>query len=167
MAVKKTIAIIGADEEKGIIIARRLSAGNYRLLLLFNEEAKLAKIGDDIKKSAPGAEIELVSCMKDGCWEADIIILTINTEAQQEVAEKIRAVAIQKIVACLASSKSGLPVAKAALQQLLPYSKVVAVFINPELAEVFIDGNDDEAVETVALMLGDAGYGLIIKIISD
>jgi len=162
MAIKKTIAIIGADEQKGIIISRRLSAGNYRLLLLFNENAGSANIKEEIKKCAPIAEIELIGCMKDCCWEADIIILAIKSEAQIEVAEKIREVAIQKIVVCLANSKSGLLFAVAALQQLLPYSKVVAIFSDLETAEVYVDGHDEEAVKTVALLLSGAGYELMV-----
>ncbi len=159
MAVKKTIAIVGADEEKGILIASRLSAGNYRLLLLSNEPATINNVAEDIKRRIPNADVEMIGCMKDGCWEADIIIIATNTNKQKEAAGKIREVAIQKVVVCLADSKDALPFAEAAVQQLFPFSKVVAICSNAELAEVFITGNDDEAVKTVALMLGVASYG--------
>ena len=90
MAVKRTVAIVGADKEKGIIIDLILPACNYRLLRLFNEAAIINKVGVDTKKCLTDAEIELITCMKDGCWEANIILLAINSEAQREVVEKIR-----------------------------------------------------------------------------
>ena len=40
---------------------------------------------------------------------------------------------------------------------------MVAIFSDEGLAEVFIYGSDDEAVETVGLMLGGAAYELTIK----
>ncbi len=161
MAVKKTIAIIGAFGETGAAIANKLAAADCRLLLLSNGNDESSRLSNYIKGEIPGAEVELTDCVKDGCWEADIIFLPDPFQKDKEVIEKVREVATQKIVVHVSSTGSDtsfVPREAGELQQLLPYSKVVAVFNNPASAEAFLAGNDKEAVETIAGILRTAGY---------
>jgi len=78
-----------------------------------------------IKRNNPGAQVEIVDCVKEGCWEADIIVLAIASHEMEEVIEKIREVATQKIVLIILNHEddSSLSFIKAQeLKRLLPYS---------------------------------------------
>jgi|SRR5690348_8128230 len=163
MAVKKTIAIIEAAGETGAAIASRLAAANCRLLLLSNGNDESSQLSNYIKGEIPGAEVEVTDCVKEGCWEADIIFLPDPCQKDKEVIEKVREVATQKIVVHVSGPcfNSSLTTANAGeLQRLLPYSKVVAVFNNPPSREAFLTGDDKEAVEAIAGILRTAGYHL-------
>lgn len=178
---KKTIAIIGATEKMGAAIARNLSSGNYRLLLFSHDSEKSAELLADIRKIAPAADIELLSCLVDASWEADIIISAVASGAEPEIAEKIREVAIQKVVMIITDSESRAEVrnttgnsAAEEFQRLLPHSKVVKTFNSLAAADFaravadgksidsFIAGNDKEAVKTVTEIITTAGYHPII-----
>ena len=143
--MKKTIAIIGAEAEKGAAIADKLSEDSYRLLLVQNEINHKSQIVKNIKQKNLHAEVEIVDCAKEGCWEADIIILAIPFRELKEIAEKINEVVTQKIVVIISDEKeSSLSFNQAQeLQQLLPYSKIVTALYNPRSPESFII-NDKE-----------------------
>jgi predicted dinucleotide-binding enzyme len=162
MSVKKTIAIVGAENKNGIEIANRLAAGNYRLLLLSNQNHPFSKVYKNIKALTPDTEIELIDCVKDGCWEADIIIIAVGDENINEVVEKIREVAIQKIVAFFLNTTKAESSIQGDLQQLLPYSKVAEVLKSSNAMDIFISSDDDEALQTISTMLSLAGYHSII-----
>ena len=162
MAVKKTIAIVGAAEKTGTEIARKLATGNYRLLLLSNNITQLNGLSELIKTTTPDTEIEMIDCVKDGCWEADIIILAIEHREQKDIAERIKEVATQKIVACVTDENDTNFIGRE-MQQLLPYSKVVEVFTEQGSIDMLVTGEDAEAVEDIATMFGKAGYLPIIK----
>ncbi len=177
MAQKKTIAIIGATTTRGSAIAKNLAEGNYRLLLMSEEAEKLSTLGNELAQAT--AEIETISCAKDACWEADIIIVATPYEIEKEVAEKIKDVATGKIVISISnpvdrSNESLFPSpnnsAAEELQRLLPYSKVVTTFntsfienfasqvIQGKPADTFIAGNNSDAIETVSELVRSAGY---------
>lgn len=44
------------------------------------------------------SDAEVVTCLTDAGWEADILILTVPIPAENEIADKIMEVANQKIV---------------------------------------------------------------------
>ncbi|MBI1769776.1 MAG: NAD(P)-binding domain-containing protein, partial [Bacteroidetes bacterium] len=168
MAPKKTIAIVGATEKRGAAIAKSLAKGNYRLLLMSAETEKLAALSKELDPSI--AEIETISCAKDACWEADIIIVATPYQTEKEVAEKIREVATGKIVISTSNPVDRSyeylfpsPNSSAAeeLQRMLPYSKVVKTFntaftenfVSPtidKIADTFIAGNNGDAIEAVS-----------------
>lgn len=163
MAVKKTIAIIGASGQTGAAIANKLAAANCRLLLLSNGNDESSQLSNYIKGEIPGAEVEVTDCVKDGCWEADIIFLPGPYQKDKEAIEKVREVATQKIVVCFSNpgfNTSFVPHEAGELQRSLPYSKVVAVFNDPLSMEAFLTGDDGEAVEIIAGILRTAGYHL-------
>jgi predicted dinucleotide-binding enzyme len=177
MAMRKTIAIIGVDDQGkiGCSIARALAKSRYRLLLMAEEYDTALSLKKELQSTRSDAELVAMDCAKEACWEADIIILTTSHEAQREVAEKISKVSIGKIViSASATDTSGYreifvaPDRSAAedLQKLLPYSKIVKAFnlrqpvqgTDDERSELLIAGNSGDAVEAVAEMATTAGY---------
>jgi 8-hydroxy-5-deazaflavin:NADPH oxidoreductase len=164
MPVRKTIAIIDATGKRGAEIANKLSPNDYRLLLFSNDKKRLTQLLKQLKKNSVNTDADIMDCAKDGCWEADMIILDILPDAEKDVAEKIKEVATQKIVLSISNNEKGnlFPFKTAQeLQSLLPFSKMVAAFNNTQSGETFIAGDDDEAVETVSTMLKTAGYRIV------
>jgi 8-hydroxy-5-deazaflavin:NADPH oxidoreductase len=184
MATVKTIAIVGATGNMGSAIAKSLfKKGNYRLLLMSDEPDKLDGLKVQLEEANTGTEIYSMSCAREASWEADIIIVATPYEAEREVAEKIREVAVGKIVISISNplnrSYNDLvtsPDTSAAeeLQKLLPDSKVVktfnttfaADFISPiidgKTADAFIAGNNGDAVETVSEIVKTAGFNPVV-----
>jgi NADPH-dependent F420 reductase len=177
MANIKTIAIVGATGNMGSAIAKSLSNGKYRLVLMSKDQEKLGELKRTLEKS--GTEVLTISCAKEASWEADIIIVATPYAAEKEVAEKIREVATGKIVISISNPLDGAykdlvtsPDTSAAeeLQKLLPYSKVVKTFnttfaanfitpvIDSQTADAFIAGNNSDAVETVSEVVKTAGF---------
>lgn len=182
MASVHTIAIIGASGKMGSAIARSLH-GKYRLLLMSRDESKLVDLKSELMKSKADGEVYALSCAKDAAWEADIIILATPHSAEKEVAEKIREVAVGKIVISISNPLDSAytqlvssPDTSAAeeLQRMLPYSKVVKTFnttlscdfmkavIDERSVEAFIAGNNSEAVETVFDVVAQAGFNPVV-----
>lgn len=183
MQTKQTIAVIGASGNMGSAISKNLSKGNYRILLFANDKEKVETVVNDIKSYNAAADVEALECPTDASWEADIIVFAVPYQAEKELAERIRAVANQKIVISIANplneTYNGLvtsPDTSAAeeLQKLLPNSKVVKAFnttfaadfaspvIDGKQADAFIAGNDEEAVNTVAELVTTAGFNPIV-----
>lgn len=183
MALRKTIAILGATGSMGSAIAKSLSKGNYRLLLIGSNSEKLEALYNDILTLQSTAEIEMMNCAFEGCWEADIIIPAVPYAAEKNVAGKIKDVATGKIVISISNplndtytalvTDTGKSAAEE-LQEALPYSKVVKAFntvyaedfaapvIDDQTIDSLIAGNDDEAVQTVAQLVGMAGFNPVI-----
>ncbi|XWW48644.1 NAD(P)-binding domain-containing protein (plasmid) [Fibrella sp. USSR17] len=183
MNTRQTIAVIGATGNMGKGIARSLAKGNNRLLLLGNDPEKVKTLVDEIKLENQSSDIEAIQCPTMASWEADIIILAVPYEAEQELATKIEAVANQKIVVSIANplneTYNGLvtaPDTSAAeeLQKRLPNAKVVkafntvfaADFATPVIAglqaDAFVAGNDSEAVTSVTDLVATAGFNPIV-----
>jgi NADPH-dependent F420 reductase len=183
MRTKQTIAIIGASGTMGSAIAKSLCKGNYKLLLCSNEPGKIETLIHDIKSTNSLADVEISDCFKEACWEADIIIAAVPYASEQELAERIKEVANQKIVISIANplneTYTGLITAadtSAAeeLQKLLPHSKVIKAFnttfaadfstavIDRKKIDAFIAGNDEDALETVSELVSTAGFNPVI-----
>ena len=184
MAIIKTIAIVGATGNMGSTIAKSLSKkGNYRLLLMSNDQYKLVDLKLQLEKNKTGTEIFAITCAREASWEADIIIVATPYEAEKEVAEKIREVAAGKVVISISnplnSSYTDLltsPDTSAAeeLQKLLPNSKVVKAFnttfaadfmtpvIGGKTADGFIAGDNSDAVEMVSEIVKTIGFNPIV-----
>jgi len=181
MASSKTIAIIGATGNVGSAIAKCLSTTSNRLLLMADDEAQLVTLISDIRRTSPAAEIETATSAKEASWEADIIVVA-SPNAGNEIAERIREVAIGKIVISvsqpingylnISATPSNISAAEE-LQQLLPHSKVVKTFntafafdrFTPKsicnFADSFIAGNNGAAVDTVVELVRSAGFNPI------
>ena len=183
MAPKQTIAIIGATGKVGSAIARCLSVGNYRLLLMADESDKLNMLYSTLKQPSAIAEIESLNCAKEASWQADIIIIATPYEGTREVAKRIREVATGKIVISVSQPLDGnanttinFSESSSAeeLQKLLPHSKVVKTFTpafalsnftflpDHKMADSFIAGNNGEAVEIVSKLVKQAGFNPVL-----
>lgn len=120
MATKKTIAIIGALEEKGREAIQYLTGQNYRLLLFYKETEDPAPA----KKQTNGSpETEWISCPVEASWEADIIILAISQEEQQEVISGIKVFLTGKPVIDLGNEAGTVK----ELETSLPHSDIFSV----------------------------------------
>jgi NADPH-dependent F420 reductase len=183
MNTKQTIAVIGATGNMGSAIAKTLSRGNNRLLLLANQKDKVQALANEIKNSVSSADVEAYDCPANASWEADIIILAVPFGAEKEIAAKIKEMANQKIVISIANplneSYNGLVTpadtsAAEELQKLLPNSKVIKAFntvfaadfaspvIDGKQVDAFIAGNDADALETVSALVATAGFNPIV-----
>ncbi len=181
--MKKAIAIIGAAGNMGSGLARNLAKAGYHILIAGNDQNKLNELVSGIKQDTPNADVEILDCSKEASWEADIIIPAIPFNAQNEAVSKIKDVVTGKIVISIANplneNYDGLvtnPDLSAAeeLANLLPYSKIVKAFntvfaadfaspiIDGKTSDVFIAGDDDEAVATVTELVKDAGFNPLI-----
>ncbi|MDR3626024.1 MAG: NAD(P)-binding domain-containing protein [Ignavibacteriaceae bacterium] len=177
--MKKTIAVIGAAGNMGSGITTNLAKAGYRVLIAGNDQSKLSSLLTKIKSNTPNADVEIIDCSKEASWEADIIIPAISYQAQAAVASKIKDVVTGKIVISLANplndTYDGLLTgattsAAEELAKLLPNSKVVkafntvfaADFNTPKLGgntfDVFVAGDDEEAVSEVSEIVKDAGF---------
>lgn len=167
MPHKNTIAIIGASGNLGAAIAKGISKGTYRLLLIDKEQNYLPSLASEIIKGNSSADVDIIHCCKDASWEAEIIIIAVPADEQNEIAQKIKEVATQKIVISIASQISS----DNDLQQLLPYSKVINVsisvetrqaFIISKTIDAFIKGSDDESVETAIKIIETIGFNPVV-----
>lgn len=139
---QKTIAIIGATEQMGRSVIKKLaSSSNHRLLLFGHDKEKTELLVQEIKKQSPLTEIESLSCIVDAGWEADYIISAAPPGAETEIAAKIGEVANQKIVVVVedVSGFTGNAPGNGSaeiFQQLLPNSKIIKTFTTATAAEL-------------------------------
>ena len=158
MATKKTIAIVGATETAGRAIVYQFASMPYRLLLISYEAEKLHELTEKITKQYPAAEVESLECVKDGCWEADIIIIAVEAAEEKRVAELMKEVATQKIVVVVTQNENECK----EMEKTLPYSKVVKAYINAETNGIFLSGKSETVNEEILKIFNRAGYKTII-----
>lgn len=153
MAVKETIAIVGATKKNRIVIANKLSGGQYRLLFVSNGQQEAIQTVEYLKRIAPDVEADVIDCVKEGCWEADIIILG-NDYINTEIIEKIKEVSTQKIVVSISIQDTSFTInPNHDLQMQLPYSKVVKVIFDVRNSKTFIKSSHNESVEKISNMI--------------
>lgn len=165
MAAGKTIAVLGATEKTGIDMATKLAQENDLFLVVADDSIQLTSLSEHIHTAILKAEVEIVNCVRESCWEADLIILTTPPAEINEVIKKIKEVATQKIVVSFSDNEgdgSFAFIKGQELQQLLPYSKVVTAITNPYSLEIFIAGDNNEAVEIISNRMKRAGYQSVI-----
>lgn len=151
--MKKTIAIVGATETLGRIIVKKFASMPYRLLLISNEINELDNLRNDLSARYPETEIESLDCVKDGCWEADIIILAVPCENIKQVAERIKEVATQKIVVEIFAGKES----REELRNTLRYSKLVSISGDFQ-SEILISGEDKAVNEEIRKIFNLADF---------
>ena len=136
--MQKTMAILGDTRRFSHILMEFLVMLDLRLLFVSEDEAKNEKVKKQLELLKATAEIEFISCEREGCWEADIILLTRPENISSALVEKIKGVATQKIV--LVVSKDIKQPYKPELEKLLPYSKVLEIVFDPWKKEFSISG---------------------------
>jgi predicted dinucleotide-binding enzyme len=154
MSVKKTIAIVGATEKSGKIIAKRFSSMPYRLLLISNDQVELNNLSENISARKSMAEIDTIDCVKEGCWEADIIILAVPLCEENKVAQKMKEVSTQKIVVTVCDRNDS----HEDLNRMLPYSKLVTVSGDLESSEISVNGEDETVNKEIMSLFNQAGF---------
>lgn len=127
-----TIAFSGALTRKNILFLKQLSANGNRLLLANSENIPETDIAE-LNQKIPLSEIELVSCFKDSCWEADVIILSAEIPYEYQALRNIEEVATQKLVIFLSEESNSKQFKK--LEQFLPHSKLAMIKLKAEKKE--------------------------------
>src|SRR5680860_614761 len=100
-----TIAFSGALSPSNILFLKHLAEKGNRLLLADNEKFSEALI-EKLHQQIPNSEIEIASCLKDCCWEADIIILSSEIINDSKALRNIKEVATQKPVICISEDNN-------------------------------------------------------------
>ena len=158
MPVKKSIAIVGATEKTGEEISTQFIFSDYSLLLISDDKDRLDFLERKIADKKPKAEINFIECVKEGCWEADIIILAVSNAEEKIVAEMMKEVATQKIVVDVSNKEN----ACGELQEILPYSKLVWISGNFPSKDIIIKGDDETANEEIKEIFNQVGYHVSI-----
>lgn len=154
MSAKRSIAIVGATEETGEKITLQFLNNNCFLLLISNNKDRLDSLAKKIADKKPKAEINFIECVKDGCWEADIIILAVPADEEKMVAEMMQEVATQKIVVVCSNEVN----AEEELRSILPYSKLARVSGDFASKELLINADDDAVNKEISAIFNEAGY---------
>jgi hypothetical protein len=165
MKVKETIAFIGKADDSSSSLIRKLARKNYPLVLVTKDDPDLVKLSGQILDETPQADVEIIDCVKEGCWEADVIVLANAVTPEPEWVENIKAVATQKILVYLSFTEKDAtyPVEMTkALRRLMPHSKVVQARLNPVSQVVDITG-EEGAVATVIDIFSNTDYKTILK----
>jgi len=160
MAGKKAIAVIASENQAAVKIVNKLAGGNYRILLISKDKNPFTKLAAKVKKNYPNAELIIQDCAKDGCWEADIIVLAIAAFEVKEVAAMIRDVATQKIVIVVDVNEKNKENIIADLKILLPYSKVAGYSNSSNYSTTFFENDDRKDLEQVLDLLNSEGNGI-------
>jgi len=160
MAYKNTIAIIGAANTLGAIIAKGIAHTNNRLLLMDDGCIdQLTNLKNEIVQLHNDAEIELLHCCKDASWEADTIIVAIDIDKHTVTANTIKEVATCKTIISFSWNEN----LENELQKILVNSKVINVVLSKNLdtagninAAVF--GKDKEALQIAVEIIKILGF---------
>lgn len=155
--MRKTVAVLGdtgdfCPEVMGVLMKQDL-----RLLFVSEDEEQNRKIKSKLKTT--NAEVEFITCEREGCWEADIIVIAQPEKASGPLLKKISEVATQKIVLVLSEIGSQPEIID--LQQILPNSKVVEILIDLQQKEISMTGNDRDAKAGVQELFEKAGYQIL------
>ncbi len=157
MALKETIAIIANQASRAEEILRKLPGNQYRFLVftaLEDTKERLSEVGEGLA----GKEIEFLTCMKDACWESDLVILDLQCSAERkEASELIQEVSVQKVVICFEDRSEGRAEIEK-IYQWLPHSKVVVVQGGAQTKEYKMEGRNSEALAEAGRLLGGAGF---------
>lgn len=158
MAAQETITMVGIPKDISRILVHSLVQTPYRLLLIATDADQFIQ---QLLLQVPQTAVETIDCVREGCWEADIIILADTSLIDKALIEKIKEVSIQKIVVYISEHRVDRPpdfIESKDLQILLPYSKIVWVSTTQASTEAAIAGADQTAVDTIVNILAQSGY---------
>ena len=154
MAIRKNMAIIGANSKIGTLLAERM-APTYDLLLMDSSSDELMALTNSIRLQQPATNINSLACCREASWEADVIVVAAAMEQLPAIAEKIKEVTNRKPV--IHFSPAG--AATTTLQQLLPHANVVVVELEAAASTdrlqkvVRLGGVDKEALKLAGEIL--------------
>jgi 8-hydroxy-5-deazaflavin:NADPH oxidoreductase len=153
MAVKKTIAVVATENENAISIVTKLASGNYRLLLISKDKQHFTRPLAKVKKENPDTELIIQDCVKDGCWEADIIILYISSGEVKEVGERIREVSTQKVVIIMSDNIIDAENIIDQLKMIIPNSRLIIASNDLKSSMQIIENKDQADLQLVLNLL--------------
>lgn len=159
MKVKETIAFIGKADEICLDLIRTLASQGHPLLLVTQEDNHFSRLAHQILEEVPEADIETIGCVKEGCWEADIIVLSHGIYLDPQLLERVKEVATQKILVYHGGDES-IPARRegvGTLPQQLPNTGIVQLTWDIDSREMTVQGADDPA-RVIARILTHAGY---------
>ncbi len=120
MATPRTIAILGACSKNGTTAAKILAANNILLLSDENKEG-LLKLKEEILAEDKTRDVETIECFEETGWEADAIVLAIQTTNDKDAFTRMKPYVTGKTVIVFSCGKED------ELNDLLPYSKVIRI----------------------------------------
>lgn len=151
---KQTLAIIGETGEFCPALTKAAMQQDLRLLFITRDETNILALKRHLEGIKNPAEVDFLSCEKDGCWEADVIAFTDTMVIDPGVLNRIKHVSTQKIV--LVISHEPVEPSKLNFRELLPHSKVVELRLKNE--EFVMLGKNEEANAVVREFFEAAGY---------
>jgi hypothetical protein len=159
----RTIAVIGASEERNFLVLKELSQ-RYQLLLFDKNEKALTYIHEKLLVANRYSYIEKMNCAVNASWEADVIILCGFCINDEQIVRKIKEVATGKIIIIMENDDDFI---KSINQQLsfdliFPHSKIVEI-INisnkkEEEKEFLLEGHDSRALDTISAIFESVGF---------
>lgn len=155
MAVKQTIAIVGNKNKYCMEMMQYLVNEGYPLLYILCEEDESATFIQQIMLDHQNADIEILKCPKEACWEADIVmVFNQNQIGSTNFIHQILDFTTQKILAAIVTDsdiwqkEEGF---RTELQNHLPHTHIVSVYVEGnENGEIQIQGQDEEALGVIA-----------------
>jgi len=120
MATPRTIAILGACSKNGTMAAKKLAVHN-RLLLVDENREGLLNVKENVLSEVKNAEVDIMECFQDTGWEADAIVLALQTTKDKEAFTLMKPYLTGKTVIVFSCGKED------ELNELLPHSKVVRI----------------------------------------
>lgn len=155
--VRKTIAVIGTVEGEALILLEALARQKLRLLVVSGQQEANLQAKEHLEMAGGAAEIEFISCEREGCWEADMIMVAPAAELTPSLLEKIRTVATQKPVIRISEDKTQY---EESLKDLLPHARVVELKVDPQARQICLSGQDPDASAAVKRIFENTGYDI-------
>jgi hypothetical protein len=153
----RTIAVIGASEERNFSILKELSE-RYHLLLFDNNKQALTDIHESLVAQNRHGEIEKMDCALSASWEADIIILSGFCVNDAVVVEKIKEVATAKIIIIMENDDDFTKSINSKIVEIIN----VATDDNAE-KEFLLEGHHSKALDTVAGIFDRCGFTTFVS----
>lgn len=154
----KSIAVFGVNRIYGSVLAQKLAAQQFRILVLSEEINHCPSLFFDY----PDADIQVLDCSAQTGWEADIIILHVSVENQLKLVSSIREFVTKKIVINITELKGeGSLSDDIDLESLLPYSRLINLsFFETNGGKMLfsISGRDQDALHETKSILQQAGF---------
>lgn len=155
--MKRTVAILGVKGKSCSGLAMSAVQQDFRLLFISPGEEEALDLKKDLQQVTGSAEVEFISCEREGCWEADVIVLVNPSESDPVLIERIKQVSTQKPVVIISPEKpKSSELVSFNFQDLLPNSQVVELQLNDEYFSIF--GKYDKVNQSLRAFLLSAGY---------
>lgn len=154
--MKKTMTVLGDTGGFFPEGMKVLMKQDLRLLFVSEDEIRNCKLKSRLEHTETVAEVEFTSCERDGCWEADMILVTQPEKVFSAMFERIKEVATQKIVLAVYDNREKLD--NSILRQVLPHSKVVLLLVDSQKKEFSVFGDHPETKDEVQELFSGTGF---------